>query len=596
MDINSKNGRLSALLYALRAVFRYGWYLLIPIIAITIISSFIPAVGGYISKDIVDNLATGISGSFDDALIKKTVIAVGLLFLARFIPTIIDAINERFNTLLEQKVEYSMTMEVLPQVNKVSPLAYNSEQFRNNRYVYESNGRVIHLTMQIISVISQIGSIAAATIACMAITPWMIVLPVAVIPYTILSVKLTRDYLERVQVLAKYWDISSELVRAYENADTVGEMKIFGGDKPVGRRLDEISEEEAKTGVALEKYYTGIIPMIPVLFVKTVQMLAYLWITYLIFKGTNTVGDFVLFTSVSYIFSGYSLLGNSIKSIAMTLTETKWFMEFIYHNEWIEPEVTDSKELGKINSIRLENVSFKYPGRDTYAVEKVNVEFKIGEYTAIVGLNGAGKSTLVKLMCGLYPPTEGIIYYNEIPHTKLNAGDIRREMTMISQNYFKYGVSFEDNVVFGKMRKKEFDSVAEILNFDEVTKGDISKRKRLMLSNINENALELSEGQWQRLAVARGLYKSDASVLLMDEPSSALDAYSEDMLLNCVKSCEAFSMKFIVTHRLACVKDISRIVVIENGRITEDGSHSELMKNKKVYYELFNTQAEKYSQ
>ena len=197
-------------------------------------------------------------------------------------------------------------------------------------------------------------------------------------------------------------------------------------------------------------------------------------------------------------------------------------------------------------------------------------------------------------MCGLYTPDSGTIYYNGIPHNQLNPADIRQRMTMISQNYFKYGISFEDNVVFGNQEKGKFRSLAEQLNFCEITGGDEEKYHRYMLSQYNDNALELSEGQWQRLAVARGLNKSEASVLFMDEPSSALDAYSEDMLFDCVKKDHSFGIKFVVTHRLACVKDISRIVVLENGRIIEDGSHTALIREGGLYAELFTTQAGKY--
>lgn len=238
----------------------------------------------------------------------------------------------------------------------------------------------------------------------------------------------------------------------------------------------------------------------------------------------GTVGDFVLFTSVSYIFSGYSSLSNGIKNLMATLVETKWYRNFVYNNDFTEPYSEDAPELGKITSIRLENVSFKYPTREEYALSDFSAEFHAGEYTAVVGLNGAGKTTLMKLIAGLLPPTSGTIYYNGISHTELNLDDIRRQMSIISQNYVKYCVSFEDNVAFGDMRGVEFAGIADMLELDSVLDGDREKYKAPMISRFNEGGLELSEGQWQRLAVARGLYKSSASVLLMDEPSSALDA------------------------------------------------------------------------
>lgn len=199
----------------------------------------------------------------------------------------------------------------------------------------------------------------------------------------------------------------------------------------------------------------------------------------------------------------------------------------------------------------------------------------------------------MKLLCGLYEPTSGVIYYNGIPHTELLPADIRRQMTMISQTYFKYGLTLSDNITFGREDAETFGRLETSLSLNEITENDRTRYSRPMLSQYNENALELSEGQWQRIAAARGLYKTSASVLLMDEPSSALDAISEDTLFSCVGE-SGFCLRFVVTHRLACVRDISRIVVLVDGKVAEDGRHTELVKQGKLYAELFTTQAEKY--
>ncbi|MCD7811008.1 MAG: ABC transporter ATP-binding protein/permease [Ruminococcus sp.] len=589
--------RLSALMFCIERELKYGWYLLIPLLAITVVLSLIPSLSGYISKDIVDDLSNGLADGFNDSLIDALYVSIILLFIARVIPTLLNSVMSRLNELITDRVNYGLTLESKPWVDRLSPLAYQKKDVdQNSHLITDSNGRVVDVISDLISLIGEIVSIAAATVVCISISPWMIFLPIAVIPYTILAIKLTRPEEERYQKLFKYSDITFDLSMNYSNPDTVGEMKLFGGDREIGRRLDVVNDERAKVLAEQEKNYTGFFAQIPMLFVKTVQAIAYVYITCLIFSGNGTVGDFVLFTSISYIFSGYSSLSNNIKNLMSTLIETRWYCNFIYNNEFTEPYSESAPKPGKITSIRLENVSFKYPTRETYALENISAEFNEGEYTAIVGLNGAGKSTLIKLICGFYTPTSGIIYYNGIPHTQLNPDDVRKEMSIISQTYMKYGVSFEDNIVFGKMRDERFKYISDVLDLDSVVSGDVSKYKKQMISNLNAGGLELSEGQWQRLAVARGIYKDSASVLLMDEPSSALDAYSEDALLNSVKNENtSFGIKFIVTHRLACVMDINHIIVIENGHLIENGTHEELMKlDSGVYHSLFTTQAEKY--
>ncbi|MCD8314368.1 MAG: ABC transporter ATP-binding protein/permease [Firmicutes bacterium] len=589
-------GRLSALFFAVGREMKYGWYLLIPTIVLSIVIGFIPSLSGYASKDIVDSLSQGISGGFDEALINVLIISTVTLFLLRVLPTLLYSLRSRLSDMTSVRVNYGLTLESKPMIDRLSPLAYFKKDVdKNSHLIAGSSGRVVDVVSQIVSLIGEIAGIVAATIACVSISPWMVLLPIAVIPYTILAMKFTRSLDERMSKLFKYWDITLDLSDNFSQADTVGEMKLFGGDRAVGKRLDSVNEEKALVEAEQEKEYSGFFSTIPMIFVKTVQALAYVWITYLVFIGKGTVGDFVLFISVSYIFSGYSSLSNGIKNLMATLVETKWYRNFVYNNDFTDSYSENAPELGKITSIRLENVSFRYPSREEYALSDFSVEFHAGEYTAVVGLNGAGKTTLMKLIAGLLPPTSGTIYYNGIPHTELNLDDIRRQMSIISQNYAKYCVSFEDNVAFGDMRGVEFAGIADMLELDSVIDGDREKYKAPMISRFNEGGLELSEGQWQRLAVARGLYKSSASVLLMDEPSSALDAQSEDMLLSGVKRDDNFGIKFIVTHRLACVTDITRAIVIENGRMIESGTHDELMRiDGGVYRELFTTQAEKY--
>ncbi|MCD8056760.1 MAG: ABC transporter ATP-binding protein/permease [Clostridiales bacterium] len=589
-------GRLSALFFAVGREMKYGWYLLIPTIVLSIVIGFIPSLSGYASKDIVDSLSEGISDGFDEALINVLIISTVTLFLLRVLPTLLYSLKSRLSDMTSVRVNYGLTLESKPMIDRLSPLAYFKKDVdKNSHLIAGSNGRVVDVVSQIVSLIGEIAGIVAATIACVSISPWMVLLPIAVIPYTILAMKFTRSLDERMSKLFKYWDITLDLSDNFSKADTVGEMKLFGGDRAIGKRLDSVNEEKAQVEVEQEKEYSGFFSTIPMIFVKTVQALAYVWITYLVFTGKGTVGDFVLFTSVSYIFSGYSSLSNGIKNLMATLVETKWYRNFVYNNDFTESYSENAPELGKITSIRLENVSFRYPSREEYALSDFSAEFHAGEYTAVVGLNGAGKTTLMKLIAGLLPPTSGTIYYNGIPHTELNLDDIRRQMSIISQNYVKYCVSFEDNVAFGDMRGVEFAGIADMLELDSVIDGDREKYKAPMISRFNEGGLELSEGQWQRLAVARGLYKSSASVLLMDEPSSALDAQSEDMLLSGVKRDDNFGIKFIVTHRLACVTDITRAIVIENGHMIESGTHDELMRiDGGVYRELFTTQAEKY--
>ncbi|MCD7788306.1 MAG: hypothetical protein LUH59_05195 [Firmicutes bacterium] len=269
-------GRLSALFFAVGREMKYGWYLLIPTIILSIVIGFIPSLSGYASKDIVDSLSEGISDGFDEALINVLIISTVTLFLLRVLPTLLYSLRSRLSDMTSVRVNYGLTLESKPMIDRLSPLAYFKKDVdKNSHLIAGSNGRVVDVVSQIVSLIGEIAGIVAATIACVSISPWMVLLPIAVIPYTILAMKFTRSLDERMSKLFKYWDITFDLSENFSQADTVGEMKLFGGDRAVGKRLDSVNEEKAQVEAEQEKEYSGFFSTIPMIFVKTVQALAY---------------------------------------------------------------------------------------------------------------------------------------------------------------------------------------------------------------------------------------------------------------------------------------------------------------------------------
>ena len=270
---------------------------------------------------------------------------------------------------------------------------------------------------------------------------------------------------------------------------------------------------------------------------------------------------------------------------------------------------------------RFENVGFRYPGTDAWAVRHVSFHLRPGERIAFVGENGAGKTTLTKLLARLYDPTEGRILLDDVDLREYDLGSVRQAISVIFQDFVRYDFRFEENIGVG-----EIDQVRSYLDqnetLDATTKQDkraaednghvpssivLAAEKSLaasllprfkegyqqMLGRRFDNGVELSGGEWQKVALARA-YMREAQVLILDEPTAALDARAEYEVFLRFSELVAGRTAVIISHRFSTVRMADRIIVLKLGEVIEDGSHAELLAGGGLYAELFLLQAEGY--
>jgi ATP-binding cassette subfamily B protein len=327
----------------------------------------------------------------------------------------------------------------------------------------------------------------------------------------------------------------------------------------------------------------------------------YAWVAAAAAAGSVTLGDMAF--ALAAFRQGQSAFQAILSSVG-SMVEDALFMSNLFDYLAVEangevarvsPALSPPRGPG-LNTLELVNVSFRYPGRDDIVLNDISMVVKPGEKIALVGDNGAGKSTLVKLLMRLYEPTSGEILYGGINLKDMDPADLRSRFGAVFQDFVKYQLPIKENVGIGDVdRMDDAGAVARAVTkagadslVDKVGGVDT------MLGGWFEEGQELSGGQWQKLALARGFMRDDAEVLVLDEPTAAVDARAESELFEKIKELAKNKTAFLISHRFSTVRMADRILVLENGKVLEEGSHDELVARGGKYAQLFALQAKGY--
>jgi ATP-binding cassette subfamily B protein len=249
-----------------------------------------------------------------------------------------------------------------------------------------------------------------------------------------------------------------------------------------------------------------------------------------------------------------------------------------------------------VQGVEFRNVSFSYPGNSRKVLDRINFKLHTNERLALIGENGQGKTTIVKLITRLYDPTEGQILLDGIDLREYNLDDLHREIGVIFQDFMRYEMTAAENIAVGRIEEiKNVDLLkrAAHKSMADETIGRLPLGFDQMLGRRFEQGVDLSGGEWQKVALARA-YLRDAQLLILDEPTAALDARSEFEVFHRFAELTAGKMALFISHRFSTVRSADRILVLENGKIAEEGTHDELSRRGGRYAEMFEMQASSY--
>ncbi len=249
-----------------------------------------------------------------------------------------------------------------------------------------------------------------------------------------------------------------------------------------------------------------------------------------------------------------------------------------------------------VRGFEFRNVSFCYPGNSRMVINNLDLHLRAGERVALIGENGEGKTTLVKLMTRLYDPVEGQILLDGVDLREYDLDDLYREIGVIFQDFMRYEMTARENIAVGRIDEVNnlplLEAAASKSMADEVIQR-LPRDYEQMLGRRFDKGVDLSGGEWQKVALARA-YLRDAQVLILDEPTAALDARSEFEVFQRFAELTAGKSALFISHRFSTVRMADRIVVLHNGKITEDGNHEKLVNLGGLYADMFEMQAASY--
>ena len=324
---------------------------------------------------------------------------------------------------------------------------------------------------------------------------------------------------------------------------------------------------------------------------------AYGWVGFAAIAGAITIGQMTMY--IAQFRLGQSAVTSSLTSVNGMYEDNLYLSNLTEYLEHEVPEQSGNLHAGPRpeDGIRFENVSFFYPGSDVPALDNVSLHITPGESLAIVGENGSGKTTLIKLLTRLYTPTQGQIMLEGLPLQEWDVDTLRRKIGVIFQDFARYQLIVGENIGIGDSdnlaSETEIEIAAKKGMADEFVR-DLPSGYKTQLGTWFKDGKELSGGQWQKVALSRAFMRSKADILILDEPTAAIDAKAEADIFAHFAELTANRISIIISHRFSTVRRADHIIVLEKSKIMEQGSHEELLELGGQYATLFMLQAEGY--
>lgn len=573
------------------------WLLSANALAVTI-PALIPFAFAYIFKLVIDQVVLSVSAGSIDFNRFTVLFAIG--FAIYTIQSLAFSVQDYLHRLLYTKIPISLYQIVLSKISNLDMAYFEDSEFKNTLEKVKDaySWRPLNLMDYLLFGFQSLIQVLAAVFVLATLAPILIIIIMIVaIPELVSRIKESElswgIWDAKSPHRKKFWYISSLL----QERDSVKEMKLFQLPQIFLSEIKGLQEGIYQDNKALATKYLGINTVFNILGGIT-------FIAILLFIVLEAVAKRITIGDISYFTTVITNLQSGVGGLFRNLVRI--FSESLYTASIFEVLDAGPKLKHKEKPIRLilkkppliefKNVSFAYPGNGNAVLKNFNLTINPSEKIALVGENGSGKTTIIKLLCRLYDTDEGEILINGQNIKDIDLNDWYQALGVLFQDFVRYEYKAKENIHFGKAAEKE--DIKKIIEAS-ISSGADPMIKRLergyeqMLGRTFTGGVELSVGQWQKIALARGFFRN-APVLILDEPTAAIDAKAETEIFNRVEKLSRDKTVIIISHRFSTVRNADKIYVIDNGKIIELGSHQQLMSINGQYATLFRLQAKGY--
>lgn len=565
-----------------------GWLLVICMY--TIVSAFIPTLQIlYVAKFInnVISLAGGTPG-FNNVFLSATMVV--LLVAFQWISgTLLRLVWIRF----ENRLRLTFALDI---IEKRAKLEYENIENKETwdllkRVSDQPEVKVREFFETIIRFSGLLFRIAAIILVLTTYIWWegilLVIVSIPLIRLSIKSGKATYEARQEVTECTRKCEYFTDVVLG---RDAAQERTLFRFGEFIDRKWEEQYNESADLMlIAYRTWYTKL--EMGSIFTAITLAIAIVALLIPTVKGIITVGMFMSLTnscialieSMSWEFREY------IDKLTELVNYIKEVKKIALLREQVDV-INEKNTQMFFDSIEFVDVSFSYPNNEKKILDHISFKMEKGIHYAIVGKNGEGKSTIIKLLSGLYSNYSGKILINGKELREYNIADLKGMFSIVYQDFGKYAISMKDNFKLSNasISKDEILRILQIFDLESVA-NKLSDGIDTPLGRIQSSGLDLSGGEWQRLALARA-YSNNAPVYLLDEPTAALDPISESQVYQGFQKASDSKTTILISHRLGSVKLSDQILVLDHGKIVESGSHEKLMENRQLYYEMYESQ------
>ncbi len=580
--------------YSAGLIYKSSGLLILVYLMANLLSSTLTLSGSFVLKCVLDSLTGSVTHI---SMVFLWVILYVLVLVAQ--QAITSAQNVLYDSIFK-KAEHLYECNLAEKLAELPLSVIDSSQGRDMiDYVRYAKNTAVYTTYRMVGIISLFYTFIVTYVTLLGFHVWFSLLFLVL---TIPGIVMNEMFEKKAEALRRKTAPDVRKFSYYRwmltDAWPAKDVRMYDLTEPVKMRYDEEKKKYLQANKKLDRRKSCSL-LLAECIRRSGEIGFIIFVVYSAIRGQIGIGDVTLY--IGFALASSNAFQTMLYTLVMGCTRSAEVMGRVFEFQDLEvrKDVIPSRKLESFESLSFDKVYFKYPHTEKYVLSGVSFTLNKGDRLSIVGINGSGKSTIIKLMLGFYEAESGQILVNGYPMSDYDIKDVRRMFSVLFQSFVKYPLTLRENIGFSSLeRMQETGEIVEVLAqsgiYGELNPKLVKGVDSYMTRNFDDDGIELSMGLWQKIALSRAYFKK-APVIIFDEPSAALDAEAEDRIFKNFESMSSGKTGIMISHRISSARMSNKIIVLDGGKIMEEGTHDELVALDGLYAKLYHLQREKYT-